>query len=114
MSSGAGPWAKLNQAYASYADQVGFFVDAARVRTPTDKGKIERRAQEVDGLGLETRCFVDLEDLQRVTDARISRRAAKLVNALTGTSLLEAWHRAAGPPPLPHPRKSGTACRYAV
>lgn len=91
VSSGAGPWAKLNRTYASYADQVGFLVDATRVRTPTDKGKIERRAQEVDGLGLETRCFVDLEDLQHFTDARIMERAAKLVNPVTGTSLVEAW-----------------------
>jgi transposase len=91
VSSGAGPWAEVNAGYASYAGQVGFIIDPARVRTPTDKGKVERRAQEVDLLGLEAGCFVDLEDLQRATEARTLARVGELTNPLTGTTIAEAW-----------------------
>ena len=108
VSSGAGPWAKLNQAYASYADQLGFVIDPARVRTPTDKGKVERRAREIDALGLERQCFVDLGNLQRWTEERTVERAAALTNPVTGTSILDAWRRERValltlPPTLPEP-----------
>lgn len=33
---------KLNRAYQELADHYGFFIDAARVRHPQDKGKVER------------------------------------------------------------------------
>jgi len=91
VASGAGPWAKVHPGYASYAGQMGFVVDPARVRRPTDKGKVERRAQEVDGLGLESRWFSDLESLQSFTEARIATRSQRLTNPLTGTSVAEAW-----------------------
>ncbi len=42
-----GPWAILNDDYASYARQLGFVPDACRVRQPTDKGKVERRLRDV-------------------------------------------------------------------
>lgn len=108
VSSGAGPWAELNRGYASYADQLGFVVDPARVRTPTDQGQVERRAREIDALGLQTRCFVDLEDLQRHTEARTLERAAELTHPLTGTSIVDAWRRERFalrplPPTLPAP-----------
>ncbi len=47
VASGAGPWAKLHQGYASYARQMGFEINPCRVRTPSNKGKVERRSRDV-------------------------------------------------------------------
>jgi len=44
VSSGGGPWAVLHPGYASYARQMGFTINPARIRQPSDKGKVERRA----------------------------------------------------------------------
>lgn len=52
---GAGPWGEINEGYETYAKQVGFLVNLARPRTPTDKGKIERKGRDLQ------RCQVNRE-----------------------------------------------------
>jgi transposase len=92
VSSGAGPWAVVHRGYASYARQLGTEIDPARVRTPTDKGKVERRGRDVVAyLGLETARFQDLEDLQQVSWAKTIERSKQLVHPLLGGSFHEAW-----------------------
>lgn len=91
VKSGAGPWAEIHPGYASWAEQVGAVIDPARVRTPTDKGKVERRARDVETYVDLDRVYLDLAHLQEVTDAGLAQRAAGLVHPLLGGDLLAAW-----------------------
>jgi transposase len=90
---GAGPWARLQEGYASYARQLGFIVDPCRPHRGSDKGKVERRGRDVRSFlaGLKDVCFLRLEDLQAATDERISARAKRLICPVTGRSVLESW-----------------------
>lgn len=92
VASGAGPWAVVNPGYASWAEQVGTTIDPARVRTPTDKGKVERRARDVESYVDLGREYLDLAHLQAATEQGIERRARQLVHPLLGGELLAAWH----------------------
>lgn len=107
---GAGPWARLQEGYASYARQLGFVVNPCRPRTGSDKGKVERRGRDVRGFldGLKDVCFLRLEDLQAATDDRITTRAKRLICPVTGRSVLESWqaeleHLLTLPQTLPEP-----------
>jgi hypothetical protein len=108
VKSGAGPTAVLHDGYASWAEQVGTVVDPARVRTPTDKGKVERRARDVESyVDLDT-VYVDLAHLQVVTEEGLVRRARQLVHPLLGGDLVAAWrfeqpHLLPLPAALPRP-----------
>lgn len=92
VDSGGGPWAVLNADYRSYAQQLGFVPDACRIRTPSDKGKTERRLRDVRGclLRADDR-FERLADLQRVSDERIQERSQRWSCALTGRSIADSW-----------------------
>lgn len=109
VASGAGPWAVLHEGYASYAEQVGFVIDPCRVRTPTDKGKVERRIRDVKWLQVrEGERFASLEALQAATDERIAERADRLICPVTGKSIRESFelersHLRALPAVLPTP-----------
>lgn len=92
VASGSGPWAVLQQGYASYAEQVGFFVDPCRVRTPSDKGKVERRIRDVKWLQVrEGERFASLEALQHESDKRVRARCERLVCPVTGKSVRESF-----------------------
>jgi transposase len=43
VGTGAGPWGAVNDAYRSYANGLGFHVDACLPRCPEDKGKVENK-----------------------------------------------------------------------
>lgn len=89
---GGGPWAKLNEGYASYAGQMGFIIDPARIRTPQDKGKVERRNQDLEYVQIRfDEVFPDIEALQRATDERVLKRADNLLCPRTGLSIAESW-----------------------
>lgn len=109
IAHGAGPWGRVNAGYQSYADQLGFVVNATLPRHPRGKGKVERRCRDVRFTRVrEGEWFTDLESLQRATDERVVQRARQLVCPRTGTSILEAWHQeqlalAPVPETLPHP-----------
>ena len=106
--AGGGPTAVLHAGYASWADQVGTVIDPARVRTPTDKGKVERRARDVEAYVDLDVVYVDLVHLQAVTEEGLVRRARQLVHPLLGGDLMEAWrfeqaHLLGLPQPLSRP-----------
>lgn len=90
---GAGPWARLQEGYASYARQLGFVVDPCRVRTASDKGKVERRGRDVRAFlgALKDVCFLRLEDLQTATDERVRARVHRLICPVTGRTILASW-----------------------
>ncbi|MDM8000890.1 MAG: IS21 family transposase [Dehalococcoidia bacterium] len=94
VASGAGPWAVINEGYADYARQMCFVVDPARARTGSDKGKVERRGQDVKRIPLVAgERFRDLADLQRVTDARVRELSGELICPVTGMSIFESFRR---------------------
>jgi transposase len=93
VASGAGPWARIGDAYRSYAREMGFVVNACRPRKGSDKGKVERRGRDIRTAlaPLKNVCFLTLEDLQRATDARVEARASTLLCPVTGRTVLESW-----------------------
>lgn len=92
VKRGAGAWAELNDAYLAYADQLGFVIDPARPRCASDKGKVERRVQDViGGIICKGERFVTLEDLNEAAAERILERAKKLINPVTGDSVYDTW-----------------------
>jgi transposase len=55
---------RFNQAFVEYAQARGFAIDAARVRTPTDKRRVERNVAFVQSSFFAGEDFVDLADAQ--------------------------------------------------
>ncbi|HVL03022.1 MAG TPA: IS21 family transposase [Acidimicrobiales bacterium] len=56
---------RFNQAFIEYAQTRGFVVDPARVRTPTDKPRVERTVPFVRNSFFAGETFLDLDDAQR-------------------------------------------------
>ena len=56
---------RFNQAFVEYAQDRGFLIDPARVRTPTDKPRVERIVPFVRNSFFAGEEFVDLADAQR-------------------------------------------------
>jgi Integrase core domain len=56
---------RLNQAFVEYAQARGFVIDPARVRTPTDKPRVERMVPFVRNSFFAGETFIDLDDAQR-------------------------------------------------
>ena len=56
---------RLNQAFVEYAQDRGFVIDPARVRTPTDKPRVERVVPFVRNNFFAGEDFIDLADAQR-------------------------------------------------
>src|SRR5919197_829725 len=59
------PEPRFNQAFVEYAQARGFAIDPARVRTPTDKPRVERNVAFVQSSLFAGEEFVDLADAQR-------------------------------------------------
>jgi transposase len=66
---------RFNQAFVEYAQDRGFVIDPARVRTPTDKPRVERTVSFVRGSMWAGENFVDLGHAQRHADAWCRERA---------------------------------------
>jgi len=89
---GAGAWAVLHPGYASYAKQLGFIIDPCRVRTPQDKGKVERRGHDVKHLMVaDGERFASVAGLQSATEQRILAQAHRLLCPVTGSTVYAAW-----------------------
>jgi hypothetical protein len=56
---------RLNRAFVEYAQSRGFVIDPARVRTPTDKPRVERTVPFVRNSFFAGETFIDLADAQR-------------------------------------------------
>ncbi len=88
---GQGSTGILNQIYRGYARDLGFHINPARVRTATDKGKVEAKVklvrQRLTFQGIELR---DLEELQAFSDEVLTQEMKRLISPATGTSIYEA------------------------
>lgn len=92
VASGAGPHATLTPAFQAFAMHCGFAVEACRVRTPREKGKVERRVRVVhEALApLFTRSWTALAPLQTAAAARLAALETRLRCPATGTTIAEA------------------------
>jgi len=109
VAKGAGPWGTLNETYRRYAKGVRFHIDAARPRTPQDKGKVERRiGVHKQGFDPRQREWDDVEELQAWTDGEVERRAERRICPVTGESVRSSYeaekpHLGSLPDFLPEP-----------
>ena len=77
----AGPLeARLNQCFVEYAQDRGFAVDPARVRSPQDKPRVERTVPFVRGSFFAGESFIDLADAQRRVEVWCRQRAGMRIH----------------------------------
>jgi hypothetical protein len=94
---------RFNQAFVEYAQSRGFVIDPARVRTPTDKPRVERQVPFVRNSFFAGESFVDLADAQRRAEAWCRGRAGMRIHGTTQCrpaelfALEEAPHLLAAP-----------------
>ena len=81
----------LNQAFADYAANRGFLIDAARVRTPTDKPRVERTVQFVQGSLMAGDTYTSLDALQEQAERWCRERAGMRVHGTTRQRPIEVF-----------------------
>jgi Integrase core domain len=94
---------RLNQAFVEYAQARGFVVDPARVRTPTDKPRVERVVPFVRNSMFAGECFVDLDDAQRHAEQWCRTRAGLRIHGTTQCRPAELFALEEQPKLLPAP-----------
>ena len=80
---------RLNEAFVEYAQSRGFVIDPARVRTPTDKPRVERMVQFVRSSFWNGETFTDLADAQAKVTAWCAGRAGMRLHGTTQCRPLE-------------------------
>ncbi|HSH58212.1 MAG TPA: IS21 family transposase [Acidimicrobiales bacterium] len=94
---------RINQAFMEYAQARGFVVDPARVRTPTDKPRVERTVPFVRNSFFAGEDFVDLADAQRRAVAWCRDRAGMRIHGTTACRPAELFALEEAPALLPAP-----------
>jgi hypothetical protein len=75
---------RLNRAFAEYAQDRGFVIDPARVRSPQDKPRVERAVQYVRGNFFAGESFPGgLAEAQRAAEAWCARKAGQRIHRTT-------------------------------
>ena len=74
---------RLNRAFLEYAQDRGFVIDPARVRSPQDKPRVERVVPFVRGSMFAGEHFVDLDHAQRHAEAWCRTRAGQRIHGTT-------------------------------
>lgn len=92
ISRGAGSTAVVTPAFEAFCQSCHTVVDACRVRTPTDKGKVERRVRVIYAAlaPLFRRAWTDLAPLQAAVSGRLAELETRLRCPATGTTIAEA------------------------
>ena len=70
--------------YAAFAEHYGFLPDPCRVRTPTDKGKVESNIKYVKNNCFKGREFDDLEEAQKFLSEWLQNTANVRIHGTTG------------------------------
>jgi hypothetical protein len=82
---------RFNDVFLEYAQSRGFVIDAARVRTPTDKPRVERVVQYVQKNFFAGETFIDISDCRIRAEAWCSTTAGMRIHGTTGCRPLEAF-----------------------
>jgi transposase len=94
---------RFNQAFVEYAQARGFVIDPARVRTPTDKPRVERQVPFVRNSFFAGETFIDLADAQRRAEQWCRVRAGLRVHGTTQLRPAEHFAVEEAPHLLPAP-----------
>ena len=94
---------RINAAFAEYAQSRGFGVDPTRVRSPMDKGRVERTVAYGRGSLFAGEEFIDLGDAQRRAEAWCVQVAGQLIHGTTGRRPAEVFAVEEAPTLLPGP-----------
>ncbi len=94
---------RLNQAFVEYAQSRGFVIDPARVRTPTDKPRVERTVPFVRNSFYAGETFIDLADGQRRAEQWCVGRAGRRTHGTTACRPIELFELAEKPRLQPVP-----------
>ena len=82
---------RFNDTFLEYSQSRGFLIDAARVRRPKDKPKVERQVPYVRRRFFAGETFVDLPDAQRRAEAWCRNDAGMRIHGTTRCRPLEAF-----------------------
>ena len=94
---------RLNQAFIEYAQDRGFLIDAARVRHPQDKPRVERMVNYVRRSFFAGETFVDLADAQRRAEEWCCSTAGLRIHGTTACRPVEHFALEELPRLLPAP-----------
>jgi Integrase core domain len=94
---------RFNQAFVEYTQARGFVIDPARVRTPTDKPRVERVVPFVRNSMFAGESFVDLDDAQRHAVQWCRTRAGLRIHGTTQCRPAELFAVEEAPRLLPAP-----------
>jgi transposase len=94
---------RFNQAFIEYAQARGFVVDPARVRTPTDKPRVERAVPFVRNSFFAGEDFIDLADAQRRAVEWCLVRAGRRIHGTHACRPVELFDTQEKPALLPAP-----------
>ena len=94
---------RFSTGWLDYAAHAGFATDAARVRTPTDKPRVERVVQYVRGNFFAGEVFADLEDAQARAVFWCQEKAGMRIHGTTQARPAEVFTAEEAPALLPAP-----------
>jgi transposase len=105
---------RFNEAFVEYAQTRGFVIDPARVRTPTDKPRVERMVQFVRSSFWAGETFIDLADAKTRIEAWCAGRAGTRVHGTTQCRPVEHFRAIEQPALLPAPAEPYDVPVYAA
>jgi transposase len=105
---------RFNQAFIEYAQARGFVVDAARVRSPQDKPRVERTVPFVRNSFFAGETFVDLADAQRRAEEWCRVRAGMRIHGTTQARPAELFAAVEAPALGPAPAERYDLPIYAT
>ncbi|MGA2307306.1 MAG: hypothetical protein ABSH29_24425 [Acidimicrobiales bacterium] len=82
---------RLNDTFMEYAQSRGFVIDAARVRTPTDKPRVERVVHYTQNNFFAGEEFIDLADIRVKAETWCSHTAGVRIHGTTQCRPIEAF-----------------------
>jgi hypothetical protein len=94
---------RFNDVFLEYAQDRGFVIDAARVRTPTDKPRVERVVQYVQKNFFAGESFVDLADCRAAAETWCATTAGMRIHGTTQCRPVELFRTEELPLLLPAP-----------
>ena len=82
---------RFNDVFLEYAQDRGFVIDAARVRTPTDKPRVERVVQYVQNNFFAGESFIDLADCRMRAETWCATTAGMRIHGTTQLRPIESF-----------------------
>ena len=83
---------RINDTFLEYAQSRGFSIDAARIRTPTDKPRVERAVQYVRANFFSGEEFIDLDDVRARAATWCTETAGMRVHGTTQLRPIEVFN----------------------